>query len=336
MKASFMATATYYGPAPSIEDWPAPPHACDRQIASRSINLSLRNAHQAEELGFDWVSVSEHHYSPYLLTPNPIVLGGALSQVLRHATIALLGPLVPLCNPVRLAEEIALLDSISGGRVVALLLRGTKHEQDVYDQIADNAKEMTREGIDLVLKAWTTPDPFSWEGKHYQFKTVSVWPRPIQEPHPPVFASGNSDDSTLFAARRGLGLAMSFLTPGKVKRTVDLYREEAAKTGWTPTPEHVIYRGLVDIKSVRCEETPHERADKAEALHGVPPPMLLNDPFFQGRPQDILRQIGSLREAGVGVIDLNISKAAFSVDYDEQAANLNVFAREVLPEIRSW
>lgn len=336
MKASFMATATYYGPAPPIDDWPAPPKACDRHIATRSINLSIRNARRAEELGFDWVSVSEHHYSPYLLTPNPVVLGGALSQALRHATIALLGPLVPLANPVRLAEEIALLDSISGGRVVALLLRGTKHEQTVYGDVGDRAKEMTQEGIDLVLKAWTTPDPFGWTGKYYNFKTVSVWPRPVQEPHPPLFGSGNSEDSTRFAASRRLGLAMSFLTAGQVKRTVNLYQETAAKAGWTPGPEHVVYRGLLDLKSDGCEETPHERADKADASKGTPMPLLLNDPFFQGRPQDILRQIGSLRAAGVGVIDLNVSKAAFSVDYDKQAENLSVFASAVLPEIRTW
>ncbi len=258
MKASFMGAGTYMGDLSNArirsEDGAqaasarmmggTPPAACDREVASKSLQRTIANCKRAEDLGFDWVSVSEHHYAPYMLTPNPLVLAGALSQQVTHAKIALLGPLLPLANPVRVAEEIAMLDSISGGRVVVLFLRGTPSEWRIYDDVTETSREMTQEGIELILKAWTEPNGFAWTGKHFNFPNVSVWPRTRQEPHPPVFGSGNSEESAIFAAKHKLGLAMSFMPSQAVKRIVNLYKDEAKKTGWTPTPDHILYRAM--------------------------------------------------------------------------------------------
>ena len=154
----------------------------------------------AEQAGFDWVSLSEHHYAPGLMTPNPIVLAAALSQATSRVKIALLGPLLPLINPVRTAEEIAMLDALSHGRVVVLFLRGTPNEHHTYGGIEPAAtRTITQEGVQLIRKAWTEPKPFAWEGEHFHFNTVSVWPRTVQDPHPPIFYSGNSDKSAEFA-----------------------------------------------------------------------------------------------------------------------------------------
>jgi alkanesulfonate monooxygenase SsuD/methylene tetrahydromethanopterin reductase-like flavin-dependent oxidoreductase (luciferase family) len=335
MKLSFLGSATYEGHAPAMDKWPAPPEACDRRIASRSLLATIENSRRAVDLGFDWVSVSEHHYSPYLLTPNPIVLAGALSQAVPTATIAVLGPLIPLSNPIRIAEEIALLDSISQGRVVALPLRGTPMEQSVYRHIGDEAREMTQEGIDLILKCWTEPRPFSWHGQHFQFDTISVWPRPFSDPHPPLFGSGNSLESAAFAARRRLGLAMSFLTPESVRRTIQHYRDEAARAGWSPRADQILYRGLADLRDDECLVTAHEQAD-ADAARGIPLPPIIHDPFFQGRPADFLRQAARLCDAGVGVLDINFAKGPVAVDYAHQALCIERFAREALPEIKRW
>jgi NAD(P)-dependent dehydrogenase (short-subunit alcohol dehydrogenase family) len=120
MKVGYLSMTSYDGPAPGIEIWPAPSRYCDPKIASDSMQRSLTMCARADTLGFDWVSVSEHHYAPYIMTPNPIVMAAAISQVVKRATIALLGPLIPLSNPIRVAEEVAMLDSLSGGRVVVL------------------------------------------------------------------------------------------------------------------------------------------------------------------------------------------------------------------------
>src|SRR5258708_10669590 len=112
---------------------PVPPQPYSPEVAMRSLDASLDQFQLADELGFDWVTVAEHHYAPISLTPNPMVMAGALTQRVRRARIALLGPTIPILNPVRVAEELAMLDNLSGGRVVAGMLRGTSNEYTTYN-----------------------------------------------------------------------------------------------------------------------------------------------------------------------------------------------------------
>src|SRR5581483_3754868 len=174
MKLSFLATGGYQGGAGAPGAWPVPPRECDPKVAAESLAASMALARRADELGFDWVSVSEHHYAPLMLTPNPLVWAGALTQVVKRAKIALLGPVLPINNPVRIAEETAMLDVMSGGRVVALFLRGVPFEWRTYGPEPADTKGATQEGIDLILKAWTAPEPFAWDGQHHRFEVVSV------------------------------------------------------------------------------------------------------------------------------------------------------------------
>jgi alkanesulfonate monooxygenase SsuD/methylene tetrahydromethanopterin reductase-like flavin-dependent oxidoreductase (luciferase family) len=347
MKASFLATTTYAGPAPGLGAWPVPPSHCDRDVASRTMKVTLETCRLAEELGFDWISLSEHHYAPLMLTPNPLVMAGALSQVVKRCRIALLGPLLPLANPVRVAEEIAMLDQISDGRVTVLFLRGTPNEHHTYGDVSAQSRAMTQEGVDLILRAWTSDEPFSWEGQHFQFKTVSVWPRTLQTPHPQVFGSGNSDESVVFAAKRGLGIGMSFAGPKLLKRWIDLYREEAEKAGWTPTAEHVLYRGNAHVAV--SDEQAHRDAARgqlsdaevsAQFKVGAPDPdnplAYITRPYFLGSPATVLEQIAVLRDLGVGVIDMAFATGIGDFNHERQVHAMELFAGGVLPEIRGW
>jgi alkanesulfonate monooxygenase SsuD/methylene tetrahydromethanopterin reductase-like flavin-dependent oxidoreductase (luciferase family) len=85
-----------------------------------------------------------------------------------------------------------MLDVMNEGRIVVLFLRGTPNEVLVYRANPDESREITQEGIELILRAWTEPQPFGWEGRYFNYRTVSVWPRTFQEPHPRVFSSGNT------------------------------------------------------------------------------------------------------------------------------------------------
>jgi alkanesulfonate monooxygenase SsuD/methylene tetrahydromethanopterin reductase-like flavin-dependent oxidoreductase (luciferase family) len=337
MKASFLGAATYGGTMPPGHAWPVAPEACDREMASFSMHRTIENCRRAEELGFDWISVSEHHYAPTMLTPNPLVMAGALTQALKTAKIALLGPLMPLNNPVRLAEEIAMLDSMSDGRVIVLFLRGLAFEHATYTEVGPQSRGITQEGIDLVIKAWTEPQPFAWAGEHFQYKSVAIWPRTRQVPHPPVFGSGNSDESAIFAAERRLGLAMSFMPASRVASMVALYKDAAARAGWTPGPDHVLYRGLCTIADTDGpDDSLFDTAEAKARAEGGEAPVMVRGAYFTGGPRNVLRQIESLREAGVGIIDMSLATAVGAVDYDAQAAATELFARKVLPEIRSW
>src|SRR5688572_30858070 len=99
--------------------WPVPSQSFSPEVAERSMEASLEQFQLADEVGFDWVTVAEHHYASMSLTPNPMVMAGALTQRVRRARIALLGANIPILNPIRVAEELAMLDVLTGGRVVA-------------------------------------------------------------------------------------------------------------------------------------------------------------------------------------------------------------------------
>src|SRR5438105_3048126 len=201
MQVSIYGRFPYAASIEAPPTWPTANAAFDPEVGQRSTRQGLELLQRADELGFDWVSVAEHHYSPRQLSPNPLVLASALSQRVRKARIALLGPTIPFLNPVRVAEEIAMLDNLTGGRVVAGLMRGSPGEYMTYSANPTESRERFQEGLELVRRAWTEPQPFGWEGRYYQFRTVSIWPRPVQRPHPPIFMSGSTPESGEFAAR---------------------------------------------------------------------------------------------------------------------------------------
>ena len=192
MKVSYFETARYRAPGKLPPEWPVPPAVYDFAAGSQAYGGMVERAQHVERLGFDWVSVSEHHYSPRRLTPAPIVAASHLAAHAPRIKIAVLGPIVSQGNPVRIAEELALLDNLMPGRLVCGLLRGTTGEYLSYGLNPEEARERTTEGMELILKAWTEPQPFGWQGRHFQFRTVAVWPRPLQQPYPPTYALGTS------------------------------------------------------------------------------------------------------------------------------------------------
>ena len=188
------------------------------------------------------MTVAEHHYAPFSLTPNPMVMAGALTQRVRRAKIALLGADIPILDPVRVAEEFAMLDVMTGGRVIAGMLRGTANEYVTYATNPAESRERFEEALKLIVRAWTEPQPFGWQGRHYQYRAISIWPRPVQQPHPPIYMSGSSPESGEFAARNRLKLGFAVTTVPMASKAARYYREQAAEAGWEPTPDDVLYR----------------------------------------------------------------------------------------------
>jgi alkanesulfonate monooxygenase SsuD/methylene tetrahydromethanopterin reductase-like flavin-dependent oxidoreductase (luciferase family) len=339
MKLCFLGTGAYTGKV-AQRGWPVPPEFCDREEAARSMETAVRHYQWAEEAGFDWVSISEHHYSPGLMTPNPVILGAAVSQKTSRVKIALLGPLVPLLNPVRAAEEIAMLDALSGGRVVVLFLRGTPNEHATYGADPAKTRQITQEGVQLIRKAWTEPQPFSWEGTFFNFQTVSVWPRTLQDPHPPIFFSGNSDESAEFAGRNRLSVAIGFAPPAKVKQQVDIYKAAARSAGWEPTADNVLYRGRMivgesDAAAQEIAERIGVRGAAAGVSAGAPAGAGGGDPTagvagvqFLGGVDTILAKAGALAEAGVGIIDVAFAGGGMR-------RSMDLFARSFAEPLRA-
>lgn len=345
MQVGFFNPLSYAG-SPTLPAWPTPPVLCDREAVQVTMQRANEQLRLADDLGFDWVSVSEHHYSPRILAPSPMIYAGAMTEVIKRAKIAVLGPLLPLSNPVRVAEELAMLDAMSNGRIMALFLRGTANEILTYRNNPDDARAMTQEGIDLILHAWTEPQPFGWEGRYFNYRTVSVWPRTIQDPHPPVFSSGNSPESVQFCASRRLNLGLSFILLPDIKQRVALYHEEAAKAGWSPTADNIMYRFFAHVAAsdeVAAQNTNRFRMNMGLARHmsqavtqslreSPPEKLELERPFLCGSAATVIEQIGALREAGVGMMDVSFLWAGLS--YEQQIESMQRFSSEVLPWVR--
>jgi len=194
-----------------------------------------------EECGWDAIGCNEHHFSPYGLMNNCNLIGSILAHRTERVKITMFGNLVPLLNPIRVAEEYAMLDVISGGRLMTGFMRGIPHEYIAYNLPPDESRARLNEATQLIKKAWTEPAPFGWEGEHYQFRAVSIWPRPYQQPHPPIMMSGSNENSARYAARNGAMLGMVFIPNlAKGRQIIEAYIDEAHKCGWEPGPQHIL------------------------------------------------------------------------------------------------
>ncbi|MBV9576963.1 MAG: LLM class flavin-dependent oxidoreductase [Chloroflexi bacterium] len=350
MKVSLVCGAHYEGAEAHLQRPPVPPARCDPVIAAQSFDHYLSYAALADELGFDWVSVSEHHYSPLILAPSVAPLAGALTQIVKRARLALLGPLASVNNPVRLAEEIAMLDQLSHGRLIVLPLRGSPSEFNVYGpQPVSDTQPRTQEAARLIRKALSDPETFAWDGEYFHYPTVSVWPRAVQQPYPPMYFSGNSPTSAAFAAAEHLGVCLSFHPASYVGETFRSYLRATADHGWQPTPDQLVYRNFVVVADTDA------RADEIEANflgpgqrgllrgptpdgssangHANTPSAAPGHIFFAGGPDRVVERIRAFHaETGAGVIDLIFSGG--QTPPEDVRHSIELFGREVLPRIR--
>lgn len=193
-----------------------------------------------DQVGFDGVCVNEHHQTPYGLMPAPNVIAAVLVPQ-TSGTIAILGNALPLRDhPLRVAEEVAMLDLISGGRIVSGFVRGIGAEYHTFGLDPSTSRERFYEAHDLIVAAWTKPGPFEWYGKHYKFRYVNPWPRPLQQPHPPIWSPSQGSGETVdWAARNRYTYLQTYSDISTVRRVFDEFRAAAAGYGYTAAPEQI-------------------------------------------------------------------------------------------------
>jgi alkanesulfonate monooxygenase SsuD/methylene tetrahydromethanopterin reductase-like flavin-dependent oxidoreductase (luciferase family) len=356
MKLSFFETARYQPPHPLPAEWPVASGSYDPEAGAAAYQGMVERARFVEKLGFDWISLSEHHYSPRILTPSPPLSAAFLASQVETIKIALLGPIVPVSNPIRIAEELAMLDTLAQGRLVVGLLRGTSNEALTYDLNPAEARERTDEGMELILKAWTEPQPFGWQGRHFHYRTISIWPRPLQQPHPPTYALGTSRESCEFAARHRLGCGVSYGPFETMARATRYYREQCARHGWQPSPEQIVYRANMLVAETdeaahallqaQPKEAPFTmRAGVREAMRTLDARNIAGEArspivsgalptTFIGSPDTVVEQVRRCRDVvGAGVLDLSLHPPG-SPDLDPLMRALELFGTKVLPRIR--
>ncbi len=173
--------------------WVDPPRQLfDAEIASRTYNETLDELKYGAEMGYDGICVNEHHQNAYGLMPSPNLMASAMSRETEGVAIIVMGNSIALYDPpIRVAEEFAMLDCISGGRLVAGFPVGSAMDTAFgYGSNPSKLREKYAEAEELILRAWESDEIFSFDGKYTQLRYVNLWPRPLQKPRPPIWVPG--------------------------------------------------------------------------------------------------------------------------------------------------
>jgi alkanesulfonate monooxygenase SsuD/methylene tetrahydromethanopterin reductase-like flavin-dependent oxidoreductase (luciferase family) len=218
----------------------------DPKVGAELYHRYLDEWQQAEDLGLE-LMLNEHHQTATNLNPSAAVVLGALSRITKKARLLVLGnPIGNRRDPVRVAEEMAMVDNYSRGRLEVGFVRGVPYELSPANSNPVRTAERLWEAHDLILKAWTTHDgPFNWEGRYFNYRQVNIWPRPYQQPRPPVWITASSTAQVDKVADNGHTVA-TFLTGFDGTKTIfDTYRKRRAALGEPMDEDRLAYAALV-------------------------------------------------------------------------------------------
>ena len=240
----------------------------------------------AEELGFDALMLNEHHSTPACMGGVMNVEAAILARITRRARILLLGNILPIWDdPLWLAESLAEIDMISGGRLVTGWVHGTGRESVSHNAQPPFNRERFVEAHDFIVAAWTRDGPFRWEGEHYSYRYVNPFARPWQQPHPPIWIpGGGSRESTAWAARRRYPYVMLATSPEATRESFDFYGQQAREFGFEAGPQHRGYLFKVHVEAT--DELAYEVGRKY--IQGPP------NPFLEGNQGGVHRYLQNL------------------------------------------
>lgn len=229
----------------------------DPRKAHGMYNEFLDELEFADEVGFDGICVNEHHANGYGLMPSPNLMAAALARRTRNAALVVMGNSLALYNPpIRVAEEFAMLDCISGGRLVAGFPVGTPMDTCfAYGQNPSQLRARYHEAHDLILKAWTEPDVFAFNGRYNKQRYVNIWPRTLQKPHPPIWIPGGGSVETWhWCAERDYVYAyLSYFGYQAGQDTMNGFWKEMKELGKEPNPYRAGFLQFVGVAETEKE-----------------------------------------------------------------------------------
>ncbi|WP_305097201.1 LLM class flavin-dependent oxidoreductase [Croceibacterium aestuarii] len=194
---------------------------------------------ELEKQGFDGIAINEHHGTPFGLGNSPNLMAAALSQLTEKIKILVYANLLPIHEPLRLAEEIAMLDCMTGGRLICGVGRGAPREYKIFNVPMDESRSRFNEAYEVMHRAWTQ-DSFSFDGEHYQFNDVAIWPRPVQQPHPPVWVPLTGSKETIeWAAEHDATITPGIFAGPVREDTLRYFAQCQAKYGRKVDPNKV-------------------------------------------------------------------------------------------------
>ena len=256
----------------------------DPRRAHHMYNDFMDELEFAAECGFDAVCVNEHHSNGYGLMPSPNLIASSLARRTSGAALCVLGNSLALYNPpTRVAEEFAMIDVISGGRLIAGFPVGSPMDTCfAYGQNPSQLRERYYEAHDFIMRAWTEQDTFAFNGRFNQQRYVNIWPRPVQKPHPPIWIPGGGSVETWqwCAQMDYVYCYLSYYGYKAGQSTMDGFWEEMARLGKDRNPYQAGFLQFVGVAETR-EEAYRLYREPAEYFYGR---CLHIDPRFAGPP----------------------------------------------------
>jgi alkanesulfonate monooxygenase SsuD/methylene tetrahydromethanopterin reductase-like flavin-dependent oxidoreductase (luciferase family) len=342
----------------------------DSQTASDLYNRYHDEYQVADECGFDGIMINEHHTAPFCMQASIVITGAVLAKITRNVRILMLGaPLPVVDNPLRLSEELAMIDCISRGRLISGVVRGGGVESLANNVNPAYNRERFEEAHDLIIAAWTRPGPFRWYGKHYEYRVVNPWVLPLQKPHPPIMVPGTaSPETVIWAAQHRYPYVVLGSSMAQTRELISLYRDTAAECGYEMGPEHIGYliRCFVADSESKAQEEGHNFFWQNGALNKQPrewmaPPgyasidfagirrlRAVSKPFdsqayqeaqdnYQvvlGTPSTVVEKLRYVRdELGIGHMCLWAQDGYMS--HEDTVRCIQLFGQEVLPALRA-
>ena len=355
----------YSGPA-----WVTCPNSLfDPELGAGLYSRYLDELELAERLGFDGIVVNEHHQNAYGLMPSPNLFAAALARRTSRVKIAVVGNALPLYNPpTRVAEEYAILDLLSGGRLVAGMVVGGGPEYYSFGINPAEARRRFVEALDLIVQAWTRPGPFEFNGEFYKLRYVNPWPRPLQKPHPPIWIPGIGSIETMeLVAERGYSYTgIPYFHINVFTKNYALFRKIWLEHGREPDPsalgwlvpiyvsetdaaarrefeEHFWYFAHKLLDGVQINPPGYTSAQSAMRIRDAMSSFMLSvktwDEVMEGMyavvgsPSTVTEKLAhGISTLGVGYL-LGIFQLG-TLDHELTVSNMTLFAEEVMPALQ--
>ncbi len=237
---AYDANLDHLNPAGESElPYPLAKQHFDAKTAVRTYEEHLDAWEALDRFGYDGVGFNEHHCSPYGLMNSPNLMAASAAQRTKNLKLLIYGNLLPLHEPLRLAEELAMIDCLSNGRLISGFARGIPREYQVHNVPLPDSRARFEEAYDIITRAWSE-EIFSYQGRFWSYRDVALWPRPVQTPPPIWMPIVGSKESIEFAGRHNLPI-----TPGLGRARglrddiIRYYAKCLAQGGHRITPDHL-------------------------------------------------------------------------------------------------
>jgi alkanesulfonate monooxygenase SsuD/methylene tetrahydromethanopterin reductase-like flavin-dependent oxidoreductase (luciferase family) len=332
----------YEWPNPHLRDW------------KRLFEEGMEQIQYSEEMGFDFVLIAEHHFTNYGNSPAPLLQALYIAERTKRLKVGTAVLVLPIWQPLRLAEEVAVLDNLTGGRVICGVGRGYQpYEFARFGVTPEESRGRFNETLEVLVKAWTCDCAFTYDGQYVQIPhELVVWPKPYQKPHPPFWIAGTSADTMLTAAEwdmlpittgfggvQGLRTSLGVLVRrrhelgkpcatdfGVQALTLVAESEEEATSylryaRWQLRANRALNRS--DVRDGKVQVTPYE---------GEHDDATLRELIFYGTPDTVIKKFRRAAEAGVTTVSCWMMLGG--IEHEKVMKSIRLMGEEVIPALK--